>query len=75
MNFAIIGLSIMNSKSVQISDVDLSLLQINLKLTYEQRIQKNDDALNFINDLRKASQGLNHATARQSARLAFKRQD
>ena len=59
----------------EISDVDISLLQINLRLTYEQRIQKNDDALNFINDLRKASQGLNHATARQSARSTLKRKD
>ena len=57
----------MQRKPMQTTDVDISLLQINLRLTYEQRIQKNDDALEFINDLRKASQGLNYATTRQSA--------
>lgn len=51
------------------------MIRINLGLSYEQRIQKNDDALRFIHDLKIAGGALAHAESRQSTRSTLKRQD
>ncbi len=51
----------------EIHDVDISLIAINLRLSYEQRIQKHDDALRFMQALKNAGRFLTHAKPWQSA--------
>lgn len=65
----------MQSRHQKEDEIDMSLIEINLRLSFEQRIQRNDDALKFIRDLKIASGALNHAESRQFTRPASKRQD
>jgi hypothetical protein len=39
---------------VEQSDIDLSLLELNLRLSVEERIQKHDQAARFVEELIKA---------------------
>lgn len=56
-------------------EIDISLIEVNLRLSYEQRIQKNDDALKFIRDLEIASGAFDHAKSRQLTRPASEHQN
>ena len=39
-------------------EVDISLIMINLRLSYEERIKKHDDALRFMQELKNAGRTL-----------------
>lgn len=56
-------------------EIDISLIAVNLRLSYEQRIQKNNDALKFIRDLKIASGAFDHAKSRQPTRPASEYQN
>ena len=49
------------------TDVDISLIELNLRLSHEQRIQKHHNALQFVQELKMAGRVLGHAKPWQSA--------
>jgi RecJ-like exonuclease len=53
-----------SSQNSENSDVDVSLIEINLALTYEQRIQKHEEARQLMEDLLTAGRVLRNETPR-----------
>ena len=52
------------STSLRDSGIDLSLLLLNLGLTYEERLRRHDEALRLAEDLREAGKRLRNAKPR-----------
>lgn len=46
------------------TEIDVSLILLNLSLSYEERIRKHDEALRFMDELRAAGKRLVHAKSR-----------
>jgi len=55
---------IQEGKSEIQSDVDLSLIDINLRLSVEERIQRHDEAAQLVEDLLKAGEAWRRGQSR-----------